>query len=306
MRKNPISIEKRNQLRVLLVGAGNRVEFGKLLLTAGAQMGKRVELFSIESSLRQPISSVASVISTELGFNSDGFVSLLREVAGDYGIDFVLPLMDSAIPAVLRSGVASPVNQSAIDVLDKLELKKSAIELGILVPNKVKYGRAHLRPRFGNGGRGVRIVEEVSELPKSDILTHLVEDVIEGEECSLDVYVFRNGDFTICARERLRIVGGEVQHTTTREATLDEKQIVDFLLGKYPLRGPINVQLKGSPQRLLEINPRFGGGSTASIRSGWNALEWVLKEYGCDDLIEGQSPKIRNLEVKRAWQDFYW
>ncbi len=41
----------------------------------------------------------------------------------------------------------------------------------------------------------------------------------------------------------------------------------------------MNFQFIGKPSVLLEINPRFSGGSTASISAGWLGPEWLIKEY---------------------------
>jgi carbamoyl-phosphate synthase large subunit len=107
----------------------------------------------------------------------------------------------------------------------------------------------------------------------------LVQDFIEGNEVSLDVYVDRFGNSSSIARDRIRVSEGEVLETETRDLDSYEKKIVDALISEFELRGPINVQLIGDEKLVLEINPRFSGGSTASISAGWNAPNWLVSEY---------------------------
>jgi carbamoylphosphate synthase large subunit len=101
-------------------------------------------------------------------------------------------------------------------------------------------------------------------------------------------------------------VGGEVQHTRTRELTKLEKSRIDALLSEFKLMGPINVQFMGPDLKLLEINPRFGGGSTASIKAGWTATTWFLQEYVLGHSQVNQGNDFKHVEVMRAWKDYVW
>ena len=100
-----------------------------------------------------------------------------------------------------------------------------------------------------------------------------------GSETSIDVYVSKENIFCAIARDRIQISDGEVVETRTRNLTLDEYEIVNQLVQNTHLRGPINVQLIGTEKLLLDLNPRFSGGSTASIHAGWNAIRWLINEY---------------------------
>jgi carbamoylphosphate synthase large subunit len=81
---------------------------------------------------------------------------------------------------------------------------------------------------------------------------------------------------------------------------------VKDLLNATSLRGPLNIQLMGQFSTLIEINPRFGGGSTASLHAGWPALRWFLHEYALQRDVNEKTVLLRHVEVKRSWTDHVW
>lgn len=289
-------------MRVYLVGAGNRAEFAQLLerkLRAYPQL----EIFSIESSLRTPISRFFPTIQTDLKFQDPEFPHFLKSLPDSEESAF-LALMDAAIPAVVQANVNTPSNQDSVQVCDKSWLKNLARSKGLAVPSEIERGWAHVKPKKGNGSAGIRKEFLGDEFRKLD--DFLYEEIIEGDEVSIDAYRFKDGTFKAIARDRIRVVGGEVQHTRTRELTRIEFATIQKLLDSTNLRGPLNIQLMGESSTLLEINPRFGGGSTASIRAGWNGFEWFLLEYALDREVINPSVEYKHVEVIRAWADYQW
>ena len=290
----------------MLIGAGNRVEFINLAKRAASDLAIDLRIISVEFSERVPIASKASVVSTPLQFRSVEFSEFLTDrFSGDNFL--VLPFMDSSVDAIYeaKSNFKSPVGEDSVRVLDKAYLKSLCEKISISVPRNVSSGSAHVRPIFGNGGIGI----SKTELSGSGLLNHqtfLYEELLTGPEVSLDVYVFLDGTYSAIARDRLRIVGGEVQHTKTRDTSEIERDILEKLMASLELRGPLNIQLMGEEPRLLEINPRFGGGSTASIHAGWNAPNWLLQEYLLGRTLSETSPVFNHVEVVRAWKDYIW
>jgi hypothetical protein len=62
----------------------------------------------------------------------------------------------------------------------------------------------------------------------------------------------------------------------------------------------------GESSKILEINPRFGGGSTASIKAGWLANQWLVEEYCLGKSMTSPEPEFKHVEVIRAWKDYVW
>ena len=293
-------------LTLVLIGAANRVEFIDLAESAASNLGIDLRLISVELNERVPIASKASVVTTPLQFGSMEFAEFLTNRFR--GANFlVLPFMDSSVRRVYeaKSNFKSPVSEDSVRVLNKSYLKALCEKVSIPVPRNVSSGSAHVRPIFGNGGVGVSKTH-LSGLESLNHEAFLYEELLTGPEVSLDVYVFLDGTYSAIARDRLRIVGGEVQHTHTRDTSEIEREVLEKLLSSLALRGPLNIQLMGEEPRLLEINPRFGGGSTASIHAGWSAPNWLIQEYLLGRTPSEIRPAFKHVEVIRAWKDYIW
>jgi hypothetical protein len=285
-----------------LVGAANRVEFVQFLLRE-LEHYPEITAAAVEGASRTPASKHLPTFTTQLDYKDPGFVDFLLGLPDSENSVF-LALMDGAVPAIVKSGLKSPSNQSSIQVCDKSWLKNLARDSGVPVPLDLDKGWAHVRPKVGNGSKGIGKQHLGPEFSRSD--EFLYEEILEGVEVSIDAYRFTDGSYSAIARDRLRVVGGEVQHTMTRELTISESKVIDDLLQATKLRGPLNIQLMGDKSTLLEINPRFGGGCTASFHAGWPALRWVLTEYALDKNVSRQKIQYKHVEVKRAWTDFVW
>ncbi len=294
-----------HQVTVNLIGAANRVAFAELLQEAALKLDLFLELHSIERFERVPIASVAHITTSSHEYHSAKFQDFLNDFTlVDRGL--ILPLMDRAIAPVIKCNgrFTSPVNEVSLQVLNKLFLKQECEKIGVATPSHAHSGIVHKRPIYGNGGSGAGTAN--MDLEDIDESKFLYEEIVLGPEVSIDAYVFVDGTYAAIARDRLRIVGGEVQHTRTRELTTEESNILLVLLSYFPLRGPLNLQFKGKPLKLLEINPRLGGGSTASIRAGWHAPRWLLEEYCLEIGASFREPIFQHVEVNRSWQDFVW
>jgi len=219
----------------------------------------------------------------------------------------LLPLMDSSIESVLKVGslASYPVTEDSLTVLNKRHLKDICKVIGVPTPNDVTSGWAHVKPVFGNGGKGAGVTN-LGDGKVKDLTNFIYEEILVGPEVSVDVYIFADGHYSAIARDRLNVVGGEVQHTKTRDLTDPEKTYIDALLSELRLRGPVNVQFMGPDLKLLEINPRFGGGSTASIKAGWQATTWFSQEYLLEQSQVKQTSEFKHVEIVRAWKDYVW
>lgn len=293
-------------MRIVLVGAGNRVQMVSHILESVRRLGVSIDLISVESSERVPIAQLIPIQIFTESFRSWQFIDFLS-IFGSQSETLVVPFMDSAAQAIglasAATGINSPSGPWVNGLSNKKTQKQTASSLGIPVPSSVSQGWAHVRPVEGNGSKGTGVVWLEGVEPEQADILH--EEVVPGLEVSLDVYVDQQDQTRVCARDRLRITGGEVQHTTVREPTKVELRHALLLVESFKLRGPCNLQFKGSPGKFLEVNPRFGGGSTASVEAGWKAWDWLIREYLLGQKID-ERMKLEPLEVKRAWKDYYW
>lgn len=141
-----------------------------------------------------------------------------------------------------------------------------------------------VKPRNGSASKGVAIVQNAQELA---VRTHgepyVVQSIAKGEEYTIDVLVNRAGRSLLAVpRKRLEIRAGEISKgLIVRSKPLEEMalRICDALPGAY---GVITIQMfleSGSGDiRIIEINPRFGGGFPLTWRAGGNYPKWLVEE----------------------------
>lgn len=209
-------------------------------------------------------------------------------------IDILIPTVDSElIPLVkiktdfdsINCHLMTSTEEVLNTVLDKLTLMnkcKGKVALpdfqsleNYLENPKIFSQKIVFKPRRGSGSRGVFIVEttdkeQLSKLPKD---TYMVQEFINGKEYSIDIMLNINGSAVAAvARERLKTDSGVV----IASKTLKNKIITDYAITiakTTGIRYGANIQVmtndKGEPL-LLEINPRFSGGLSLTIKSGIN------------------------------------
>jgi carbamoyl-phosphate synthase large subunit len=140
------------------------------------------------------------------------------------------------------------------------------------------------KPSAGSASSGVRFMfgpEQLEELV--DDATFVVEERAVGDEHTVDVLVGRDGSVRdVVVRRRLEVRGGEVSKAVTvrDEEVIDlARTVCDALPDAY---GVLTVQLFVDPDtrtmRIIEINPRFGGGFPLSWEAGARFPQWLLEE----------------------------
>jgi len=155
----------------------------------------------------------------------------------------------------------------------------SAVEYPILI-----------KPYDGSSGVGVTKINTPDELEFffNYLKNPMIQEFIEGEEYTIDVYVDFGGNIR-CAvpRKRLQVRGGEVSKGVAVKDEQIMKAACDVVAALPGATGCVNVQcIKQSDGQLkfIEINPRFGGGFPLSIHAGADFPRWIIQ-----DLINGSS-----------------
>lgn len=155
-----------------------------------------------------------------------------------------------------------------------------------------------VKPVFGSASAGVRRVQRPAELLalRGQGRELIVQEIAQGEEHTVHTYVDRRGRCLAAVPcRRLEVRGGEVSKgLTVRDERLMRLAagISERLPGAY---GPLNIQIFDSPDgdmRVIEINPRFGGGYPLADRAGMASPRWLIEE------ALGRRP-----EPVHEWQD---
>lgn len=269
---------------------------------AGARLGIKLEIHGADTSRLTPG-----------GHHVDRchrVAPISRRHAGDllaivkrHKIDLLIPLIDSELqliadaePAFRTAGCTALI--SSPDVVrvcrDKLATYDTLRGAKIDTPQTWSWQAAlqrkrhrfpyFLKPRAGSAAMGnyrIDTLDELSVLGRR-VPDAIVQEFVAGVEHTLDVYTDPDGT-PRCAvpRRRIEVRSGEVSKALiVKDAKImDVGMDVARALGHC--RGVITVQCIVTPRgriRVIEINPRFGGGVPLAIRAGADFPRWILME----------------------------
>lgn len=191
---------------------------------------------------------------------------------------------------------------SSLDVaLDKYRTTKLFTELGLDTPKIYEDAPTFpvfMKPIHGSGAINNFSVSSETHL-KMILAGHpniqfLIQELVVGDEFTIDGYRDKNGIvlFTI-PRKRIEVRSGEVvKSTTVQDQFLSEAsaKIADAL----EIFGPFCVQCfkTNTGYKFIEVNPRFGGGITLSIKSGA-----AVPKYIYNDLKGTKSNTLRSYKI---------
>lgn len=238
---------------------------------------------------------------------SPGFVPGIAALVAADAIDVVISTVDVELaelatrrdevaPAVL----AAPSADTIAVALDKLALAERCAPT-VNVPRTVLAGAAALavewefpvfaKPRSGAGSRGIRVVPDraaLEALPVDEDL--IVQDLLPGEEYSVDVIADRDGRVVAAVpRTRARVDSGvSIAGRTVRDDELEST--ASAVARAIGLVGVANVQLRrdrAGRAALLEVNPRFPGALPLTIAAGVDIPSLVV------DLFTGRELPAR-------------
>lgn len=255
---------------------------------------------------------------------SSGFAAAVLDWCRSFGVDVLFPTVDVELPiiaerrdefAAIGVVVASPSLFTLETCLDKLALARRCA--GVLpVPRTELLGPAAamgreypvvVKPRRGAGSRGISFVDSEAELLAlgSDD-TRLVQDMLPGDEYSIDVFADLGGRVVAAVpRSRLRVDSG----VSVAGATFHDKELEQAarrVAAAIELTTVANVQLRrdrNGKAALLEVNPRFPGAMPLTIAAGIDMPSLTL------DAVLGRAVPaaldFRDIAVVRYLEDIF-
>jgi len=198
--------------------------------------------------------------------------------------------------------------------IDKLEFSKQE-NLSIIPSSKtikeIKSEKFVVKERFGAGSHsiGINLSCEEAITHSKNLTDPIYQPFISGKELSVDAYIDNKKNIKgIVMRERVLVVNGESQITKT---IIDQPLENSFfkIINSMNLYGHIILQAivdEESNIHVIECNPRFGGASAISIKSGLDSFYWLYLESRGEDIQRHKFMKI-NREIKqvRSHRDTY-
>lgn len=306
--------------RLLFLGASKRVSLLERFIDAAQSLNLKLEIFSCEiADDFYPISHLVTILAGPRFLDSE-FQDWLAQVIKERSVDIIIPTMDAATVALSKFARSWPELASRCWVSDyrlceamndKLLSDQFFSKHDWPTPtNTPGFFPKVAKPKLGFGAKGiVRLsshVDHVSFQAHPNIENFLVQDWLPGEETSVDFYVSpARGLVGYVLRDRLEVSDGEVMVCVTRPASKEEAQLIEIIGHTPGWKGCITLQYLRTPVglRVIEINPRFGGGATCSIEAGLNMPHYLLAE------ATGQpfsAPKyLKTLKMTRARRDFF-
>lgn len=182
----------------------------------------------------------------------------------------------------------------------------STIETWQRPANEIKFP-CIVKPRIGKGGVGVQIIKNKKELGLCDLRHKIIQEKIEGTEYTIDYFADFNGrPISIVPRIRLKIAQGESKVGITK----NELKIIELVkeVGQaLGLIGHNTVQcfkLKNGSLKILEINPRFGGGASLGMAAGCKSPEYIFRLLR-GEILKEQKNFTENLVMIRYSKDLF-
>jgi len=301
----------KRRLRILLTCIGRRVELLRAFRQAGESLGIRLEIHGADATPLAPAIRLVDRPHLVPTIGSGRYIDALAKLVREEKIDLLIPLIDWGLPDVASAaqrfaGLGCRALISSLAVVevcsDKWLTYRKLTEAGIDTPATWPWVAAveekrhrfpyFLKPRRGSAAMGNYVVRTVDELRAfgARVKDAIVQEFVEGAEHTLDVYTGFDGRCRcVVPRKRLEVRSGEVTKALIVKdpAIMAVGRRVVELLGEC--RGVITVQCIVTPQgriRVIEINPRFGGGVPLSIHAGADFPKWILQE------LLGQTPRI--------------
>jgi carbamoyl-phosphate synthase large subunit len=267
---------------------------GKGKVFAGDHTPLSPALYAADEVLRFPKSIDAAYIDNLLN------ECLTREIR------LIIPLSDLELPIMSRhrarfaeKGIELLVSDTAAMEIcrDKWLTFKHLSEAGlgapqtVLTPNEalreIAAGRFNwpllVKPRRGSASRGQYKVSNESQLRCLWSKDCVIQEWLEAPEYGLDILTDFNGQaLLVIPRRKLVQRAGETDKAVSvkDQRLINVGQTIVRIMAPLGLRGPIDVDFMlpedGTP-RILEINPRFGGGYPVASLAGGAFPDKILR-----------------------------
>ncbi len=314
-------------MNVLFTCVGRRVELVETFRRAASALRIELRVHGADVGLKAPAMHVVDRVHIVPPISSGTYIDVLLKLVRRAKIDLLVPSIDPDLPplaaaaqAFAERGCRVLVSSPAVIGVcqDKILTYQMLRGADIDTPRTwawadvVKRSRHRfpyfLKPRRGSAAVGNYVVHNVDELRTFGrrVPDAIVQEFVRGVEHTLDVYCGFDGvPRCVVPRKRLEVRSGEVSKAVTVKdpAIMAVGARVAETLGEC--RGVVTVQCmvtpwnrrlagpntSGSPVpqriRVIEINPRFGGGAPLSIHAGADFPKWVLQA------MLGRKPRIR-------------
>jgi len=301
---------KKNQITILFTCVGRRVELLEAFRSAAFDLGIDLLIIGTDTSAAVPTFSYCDNAFTVCRINNEEYIPTLKQIVQENHVDLIIPTIDTDLLILSEHREEFIAIGSDILVSDKGKIQicrdkrltyKFFTECGVSTPHTVDNVEDYhggfpcfIKPKNGSSSiNAYKVFTHNQLLEKAQVVPgYIIQPFIEGTEYTVDVFCdFSGKPIYITPRKRLLVRNGEVLVT---EICNDEKIVSECqqIVGVFKPRGPLTIQLirdESGEDHYIEINPRFGGGSPLSMKSGANSAISLLTLLATGSLDNSQT-----------------
>ena len=224
--------------------------------------------------------------------NGEKYIDYIENICNTEGIGLLLSVMDDELSFFIRSKRFEKVmytpDYNIFNIFhDKYIASKEVNNIGIKIPpiinNPFGQKKVIFRDKIGIGSRGIYIVnlEKEQFIQNRFQESRFMQQYIYGDEYTVDILTNTDGHpVVIVPRKRIEIKQG----ISFRSQLVNDPDIINTCMkiyNSFKIPGISNVQFIKNDTGIyfIELNPRIGGTTIASVIGGFNFVELYLKHY---------------------------
>ena len=287
------------EIRILVTGAGRRVELLKAFRQAALVLHKDLKLYGADMAGTAPALCYCDYTRRVVAMRDPGYIDQLLSICAQDQIDLLMPTIDTDLLVLAENrqrfadiGVNVLISRPEMIRIcrDKNLTSQFFVDCGLQAPMPVHDYRtyqagfpAFIKPKDGSSSINAFKVHNEKELQEyaERIGEYVVQPFVDGTEYTIDVFCdFTGKPLSIVPRERMAVRAGEVLKT---KICMDPRMIEEAgkLLAVFRPCGPVTIQLireqETGTDYFIEINPRYGGGAPLSMKAGARSAEMLLQ-----------------------------
>ncbi|MCW4463449.1 ATP-grasp domain-containing protein [Sphingomonas sp. BT-65] len=289
------------QLTMLLCSAGRRVGLLRAFRRAAANLHVDLRIIACDVQPEWSAACRLSDLAVRVPYADDpDYIPAIEAICREYNVGLVVPTIDPELLPLAEArerlaAVGTTVavgDRRVIEICrDKLRTATFLAEHGIPVPRTIDLaladrrdwnGPAIVKPRSGSAGRAITRVDDLGALTGIAPEPMVVQELLEGEEWTVNIYFDRAGALrSVVPHRRVQVRAGEVEKGVTgRQDQLMEiaGQMAACLPGPYGALCYQAIIAADGSAKVFEINARFGGGYPLADYAGANFAQWLIEE----------------------------
>jgi carbamoyl-phosphate synthase large subunit len=289
------------QLTMLICSAGRRVSLLRSFRHAAAKLHVDLRIIACDVQPEWSAACRLADAAVRVPYADDpGYIPAIEAICREHGVGLVVPTIDpELLPlAQARARLAAAGTTVAVSDLpvieicrDKLHTAGFLAEHDIPVPRTVDLaliaqggwdGPAIVKPRHGSAGRAIARIDNLDALPGTADEPMIVQELLEGEEWTVNVYFDGAGALrSVVPHHRVQVRAGEVEKGVTGwqpQLIAIAEKMAACLPGPYGALCYQAIVAADGSAKVFEINARFGGGYPLADYAGASFAQWLIEE----------------------------